>query len=115
MEFSITHNRGCFGACNFCSIAYHQGRAVTVRSQESILAEAKRLTENPRFKGYIHDVGGPTANFRRPSGTENSRAEQREKMSGPETVSSASGGSQRIFGDPAKAGESCRRSSGYLP
>ena len=55
------------GACNFCSIAYHQGRAVTVRSQESILAEAKRLTENPRFKGYIHDVGGPTANFRRPS------------------------------------------------
>ena len=50
VEFSITHNRGCFGACNFCSIAYHQGRAVTVRSQESILAEAKRLTENPRFK-----------------------------------------------------------------
>lgn len=67
VEFSITHNRGCFGACNFCSIAYHQGRAVTVRSQESILAEAKRLTENHRFKGYIHDVGGPTANFRRPS------------------------------------------------
>ncbi len=62
--FSITHNRGCFGACNFCAIAYHQGRAVTSRSKESILAEAKLLTENPHFKGYIHDVGGPTANFR---------------------------------------------------
>lgn len=67
VEFSITHNRGCFGACNFCSIAFHQGRAVTVRSEQSVLEEAKRLTENPRFKGYIHDVGGPTANFRLPS------------------------------------------------
>lgn len=67
VEFSITHNRGCFGACNFCSIAFHQGRAVTVRSKESVLKEAKALTENPRFKGYIHDVGGPTANFRLPS------------------------------------------------
>lgn len=67
VEFSITHNRGCFGACNFCSIAFHQGRAVTVRSEQSVLDEAKRLAENPRFKGYIHDVGGPTANFRLPS------------------------------------------------
>ncbi len=67
VEFSITHNRGCFGACNFCSIAFHQGRAVTVRSKESVIEEAKRLTQNPRFKGYIHDVGGPTANFRLPS------------------------------------------------
>lgn len=67
VEFSITHNRGCFGACNFCSIAFHQGRAITVRSMESVIDEAKRLTENPRFKGYIHDVGGPTANFRLPS------------------------------------------------
>lgn len=67
VEFSITHNRGCFGACNFCSLAFHQGRAVTVRSEQSVLEEAKRLTENPRFKGYIHDVGGPTANFRLPS------------------------------------------------
>lgn len=67
VEFSITHNRGCFGACNFCSIAFHQGRAITTRSEESVIAEAKRLTENPRFKGYIHDVGGPTANFRHPS------------------------------------------------
>ncbi len=67
VEFSITHNRGCFGACNFCSIAFHQGRAITVRSKESVIAEAERLVKNPRFKGYIHDVGGPTANFRLPS------------------------------------------------
>ncbi len=67
VEFSITHNRGCFGACNFCSIAFHQGRYVTTRSKESIIKEAKKLTEMPNFKGYIHDVGGPTANFRKPS------------------------------------------------
>lgn len=67
VKFSITHNRGCFGACNFCSIAYHQGRAVTCRSEQSVLNEAKLLTELPDFKGYIHDVGGPTANFRGPS------------------------------------------------
>ncbi|MBQ9530892.1 MAG: YgiQ family radical SAM protein [Eubacterium sp.] len=67
VEFSITHNRGCFGACNFCSIAFHQGRYVTTRSKESIIDEAKKLTEMPDFKGYIHDIGGPTANFRKPS------------------------------------------------
>lgn len=67
VEFSITHNRGCFGACNFCSLAFHQGRFITCRSKESVINEAKLLTENPHFKGYIHDVGGPTANFRRPS------------------------------------------------
>lgn len=67
VEFSITHNRGCFGACNFCSIAFHQGRKITCRSEESVLKEAESFTHNPRFKGYIHDVGGPTANFRSPS------------------------------------------------
>lgn len=67
VRFSITHNRGCFGFCNFCSIALHQGRKVTSRSEESVLREAKLLTELPDFKGYIHDVGGPTANFRHPS------------------------------------------------
>ena len=66
-QFSITHNRGCFGACNFCSLAFHQGRAVTVRSEQSIIDEAKSFIDNPRFKGYISDVGGPTANFRLPS------------------------------------------------
>ena len=67
VEFSITHNRGCFGACNFCSLAFHQGRAVTSRSEESIVQEAILLTKQKNFKGYIHDVGGPSANFRGPS------------------------------------------------
>ncbi len=67
VEFSITHNRGCFGACNFCSIAFHQGRYITTRSKKSILVEAEKLTHMPNFKGYIHDIGGPTANFRQPS------------------------------------------------
>lgn len=67
VEFSITHNRGCFGNCNFCSIALHQGRKIAVRSEESVLKEARLLTTLPGFKGYIHDVGGPTANFRRTS------------------------------------------------
>lgn len=65
--FSITHNRGCFGACNFCSLAFHQGRAVTVRSKQSVIDEAKAFLNDKRFKGYISDVGGPTANFRLPS------------------------------------------------
>ncbi len=67
VEFSITHNRGCFGFCNFCSIALHQGRKITCRSEESVLREARELTKRKNFKGYIHDVGGPTANFRAPS------------------------------------------------
>ena len=67
VRFSIAHNRGCFGACNFCSIAFHQGRFVTSRSHESVIEEAKKLTKLPDFKGYIHDIGGPTANFRFPS------------------------------------------------
>ncbi len=65
--FSITHNRGCFGACNFCSLAFHQGRAVTVRSKQSVIDEANAFLNDKRFKGYISDVGGPTANFRLPS------------------------------------------------
>lgn len=72
--FSITHNRGCFGACNFCSLAFHQGRAVTVRSKQSVIDEAKSFLDNPRFKGYISDVGGPTANFRLPSCEKQKRA-----------------------------------------
>ena len=67
VRFSITHNRGCFGACNFCSLAFHQGRFITTRSKESVVKEAKLLTTLPDFKGYIHDIGGPTANFRRTS------------------------------------------------
>ena len=67
VEFSLAHNRGCFGNCNFCSIAFHQGRKIAVRSEDSVLKEAKLLTTLKNFKGYIHDVGGPTANFRKPS------------------------------------------------
>ena len=67
VKFSITHNRGCFGACNFCAIAFHQGRSVRSRSEESVINEAKIIAAMPDFKGYINDVGGPTANFRYPS------------------------------------------------
>ena len=67
VRFSLTHNRGCFGGCNFCALAFHQGRTVRSRSIQSVVAEAQLLTQLPDFKGYIHDVGGPTANFRYPS------------------------------------------------
>ena len=67
VKFSITHNRGCFGACNFCALAFHQGREVRSRSEKSVIDEARLITEMPDFKGYINDVGGPTANFRYPS------------------------------------------------
>lgn len=67
VQFSLTHNRGCFGGCNFCALAFHQGRTVRSRSVESVVEEAKKITALPGFKGYIHDVGGPTANFRYPA------------------------------------------------
>lgn len=67
VKFSITQNRGCYGGCNFCALAFHQGRTVRSRSKESILEEARIITTLPDFKGYIHDVGGPTANFREPA------------------------------------------------
>ncbi len=67
VKFSITHSRGCFGGCNFCALTYVQGRSVCSRSEKSVLEEARLLTEMPDFKGYIHDVGGPTANFRHPA------------------------------------------------
>ncbi len=67
IKFSITSNRGCFGGCSFCSLTFHQGRIVQVRSHDSIIEEARRMTKDPAFKGYIHDVGGPTADFRHPS------------------------------------------------
>ena len=67
IKFSLTSCRGCFGGCNFCALTFHQGRTVQVRSHESLLEEAIHMTELPDFKGYIHDVGGPTANFRAPS------------------------------------------------
>ena len=67
IRFSLTSSRGCFGGCNFCALTFHQGRVVQARSEESLVREAKILTEDPEFKGYIHDVGGPTADFTGPS------------------------------------------------
>ena len=67
VRFSLTSNRGCFGGCSFCALTFHQGRILQTRSHESIIKEAKHMTEDPAFKGYIHDVGGPTADFRQPS------------------------------------------------
>ena len=67
VKFSLISNRGCFGGCSFCALTFHQGRIVQTRSHESILKEALELTQEPDFKGYIHDVGGPTADFRQPS------------------------------------------------
>ena len=67
VRFSVIHNRGCFGSCHFCALSFHQGRMVTSRSHESLLREVEGFTTHPAFKGYVHDVGGPTANFRRTS------------------------------------------------
>ena len=67
VQFSVAHTRGCFGSCSFCAITFLQGRIVTTRSHESVIEEAKAITQMPGFKGYIHDVGGPTANFRHAS------------------------------------------------
>ena len=67
IKFSLTSNRGCFGGCSFCALTFHQGRVVQVRSHESLIREAEAMTKDPEFKGYIHDVGGPTADFRRPA------------------------------------------------
>ena len=67
VQFSLASSRGCFGACNFCALTFHQGRIVTARTKSSLVKEAKLLTQLPGFKGYIHDVGGPTANFRHPA------------------------------------------------
>ncbi|MBQ7255896.1 MAG: YgiQ family radical SAM protein [Oscillospiraceae bacterium] len=67
VKFSLVSTRGCFGACSFCALTFHQGRIIQSRSHESLLREAKQLTDDPDFKGYIHDVGGPTANFRQPA------------------------------------------------
>ena len=67
VKFSLTSNRGCFGGCSFCALTFHQGRIIQTRSHEAIIAEAEQVIADPDFKGYIHDVGGPTANFRHPS------------------------------------------------
>ena len=89
VRFSLVSNRGCFGACSFCALTFHQGRIVQVRSHESILSEAEKMVKDPDFKGYIHDVGGPTANFRHP-------ACEKQMTKG------ACGGRQCLFPTPCK-------------
>ena len=89
VKFSLVSNRGCFGACSFCALTFHQGRIIQTRSHESILAEAELMAKDPDFKGYIHDVGGPTANFRQP-------ACQKQLSKG------ACGGRQCLFPTPCK-------------
>ena len=89
VKFSLVSNRGCFGACSFCALTFHQGRIVQVRSHASILREAEKMAKEPDFKGYIHDVGGPTANFRHPA-----CKKQMEK--------GACGGRQCLFPTPCK-------------
>ena len=74
VQFSLASSRGCFGACSFCAITFHQGRRIQSRSHESLLREAAEMTKNPEFKGYIHDVGGPTANFRHDACTKQAKA-----------------------------------------
>ncbi|MFR3812486.1 MAG: hypothetical protein ACLTXT_08650, partial [Ruminococcus callidus] len=116
VQFSIAHNRGCFGYCNFCSIALHQGRRITCRSEESILEEAKKITEMPNFKGYIHDVGGPTANFRLPS----CKSRQKpgcagEKVSCSGTLQGVAGGSQRVSPHSPEAAETPQGEAGVYP
>jgi len=89
VKFSLVSNRGCFGACSFCALTFHQGRIIQTRSHESILAEAELMIKDQDFKGYIHDVGGPTANFRHP-------ACQKQLSKG------ACGGRQCLFPTPCK-------------
>ncbi len=89
VKFSLVSNRGCFGACSFCALTFHQGRIIQTRSHESILREAEVMIQDPAFKGYIHDVGGPTANFRQP-------ACQKQLTKG------ACGGRQCLFPTPCK-------------
>ena len=67
VKFSLVSCRGCFGGCSFCALTFHQGRIIQARSHESLIKEAKLMIEEPDFKGYIHDVGGPTADFRAPA------------------------------------------------
>ena len=80
VKFSIVSNRGCFGGCNFCALTFHQGRIIQSRSKESIIEEAKLLTKDKDFKGYIHDVGGPTANFYNPSCNNHHRNQKAQRQ-----------------------------------
>ena len=99
VKYSLISNRGCFmDGCSFCALTFHQGRIIQARSQESILKEAKMITEDPGFKGYIHDVGGPTANFRAPACKKQltKGACPNKQCLFPETMRKPDRGSQRL-------------------
>ena len=98
VKFSLISNRGCFGGCSFCALTFHQGRIIQARSHESILKEANNDRGRPEFKGYIHDVGGPTANFRA-AGMQKAAHQRRlseQAVSVPETMQKSDRGSQRL-------------------
>ena len=118
VQFSIIQNRGCFGGCNFCAIQLHQGRRVTSRSADSIVAEAERMTHEPDFKGYIHDVGDPTANFRFPSCREQmlrGMCTGGKHCLAPTTCSPHDRGPQRLPEDPAPGAGAAGREKGVHP
>ena len=99
VKFSLVSSRGCFGGCTFCALTFHQGRIIQARSHESLIKEAKLMTEEPDFKGYIHDVGGPTANFRAPACEKQMTKGvcPQQAVSVPETVPESESRSQRLY------------------
>ena len=123
VEFSIYSHRGCFGSCSFCALSYHQGRAISRRSADSIIAEAKKLTASPRFKGYIHDIGGPSANFYGKVCTKNEKCRPRKNSGGilsdcAEGTSAAGKGQLSVSGaysDVSDRAESCHLRDNQAP
>ena len=117
IKFSLISNRGCFGACSFCALTFHQGRIIQARSHESLVEEAKLLTEEPDFKGYIHDVGGPTANFRFPACEKQltKGACPNRQCLFPGTMQESACGSQRLYCPAAKTAGHSKGEEGVHP
>ena len=118
VQFSIIQNRGCFGGCNFCAIQLHQGRRVTSRSADSIVAEAERMTHEPDFKGYIHDIGGPHRQLPvpvLPGADAAGHVQWRQALPGPHHLLPHDRGPQRLPEDPAPCPGTARREKGVHP
>lgn len=117
VQFSLVSNRGCFGACSFCALTFHQGRIIQTRSHGSILAEAENMTHHPDFKGYIHDVGGPTADFRAPACDKQltKGACPGRQCLFPHPLPQPSGRSQRLPEPPAQTPKATRGEEGFHP
>ena len=117
VRFSLVSNRGCFGGCSFCALTFHQGRVIQTRSHESILQEASRMVWEPDFKGYIHDVGGPTANFRHPSCEKQLTEGRMHQPSVPVSgaVSEPDGRPFGLSGASAEAARPAEREKGLYP